>query len=130
MCVPPAMVGQVWPLVRHFIEAASRRTRALLMSGIDADLAAQRSLLWVAWDGAAFVAAGVTQLEPGDDGLSCRVVAAGGRSAPDWRALMGGIETFARAEGCRRVRFEGRPGWRRVLPDFTAPRVVYEKELA
>ncbi|BAF86846.1 hypothetical protein AZC_0848 [Azorhizobium caulinodans ORS 571] len=120
----------MWPLVGHWIEAAARRTRAMHTPTVRASLQDRQALLWVALAGGEVIAAAVTELEVGDDGLSCRIVAAGGRDAGAWAPLIHGIEDFARAEGCVRVRFEGRTGWRRYHPDYAVKRVVFEKELA
>lgn len=128
MCVPPEMAAEVWPLVGHFLVAASRR------GGVDLPevlgrLRDGRALLWVVADRSAFVAALLTQIERGDDGLSCRIIAIGGEGAAGWVRLIARIEDYARAEGCARVRFEGRHGWRRHLPEYRVPRAVFEKEL-
>ncbi|MFG1389085.1 hypothetical protein [Xanthobacter versatilis] len=128
MCVPPSMAGEVWPKVGHFLVAAARRG-GLHLPEVVARLPTGDALLWVAVEGDAFAAAAITQLERGDDGTSCRLVAAGGIGAAGWVHLIDGIEAYARAEGCVRMRFEGRHGWRRHLPDYQVPRAVFEKDI-
>ena len=46
-----------------------------------------------------------------------------------WLGLLGKIEEFARAEGCKSTRIMGRKGWARVLPSYQVKRIVLEKDL-
>jgi hypothetical protein len=59
----------------------------------------------------------------------CTIVACGGHGFERFGGLIGGLERFARAEGCARVRICGRRGWARRLPDYFVKRVILEKEL-
>ena len=52
-----------------------------------------------------------------------------GRQLLRSRHLIGTIEQFARAEGCARVRMQGRRGWRRVFKDYSEPFITLEKNL-
>lgn len=129
MCVPPEMVAEVWPFVGQFIVSAAVRGGGLHLPEVIERLPDARALLWVIEEDGAFVAALITQVEAGDDGTCCRIVALGGSGASDWVHLISQIEDYARDEGCVRVRFEGRHGWRRHLPDYRVPRAVFEKDI-
>jgi hypothetical protein len=45
-----------------------------------------------------------------------------------WLPLIDGIETYARAEGCTRVRIFGRKGW--LLHGFEERHIIMDKELS
>ena len=47
----------------------------------------------------------------------------------EWLPLLGALERYARAEGCKAMRIFGRRGWERLLPDYKPARVLLEKEL-
>jgi hypothetical protein len=46
-----------------------------------------------------------------------------------WLPLVDQIETYARAEGCRRVRIFGRKGWLHVPDGFEEKHLIMDKEL-
>jgi hypothetical protein len=85
--------------------------------------------LWVAWDGSKVLAAAITRINVQRSGLACQIAACGGTEGERWMHLISRIEDWARAEGCRKVVIEGRPGWERVFPAYKRVRVVLEREL-
>jgi hypothetical protein len=129
VCVDPALVKSVWPLVAGLIRAAMQRGDVGAYHPVEENVLAGRSLVWLATDGTDIHAAAVTQLERTDRGLICVIVACGGRQMCRWLHLIEGIEEFARAEGCAATRIVGRKGWARVLPSYRAKRIILEKEL-
>jgi hypothetical protein len=88
-----------------------------------------RALLWLATDGATIHAAAVTELAASEWRKVCVIVACGGHDRARWLHLIGGIEEFARAEGCAAVRILGRKGWARVLPEYRMHRIVLERDV-
>jgi hypothetical protein len=65
----------------------------------------------------------------------CEIIACGGKGmrsprGQGWLHLIEKIEDYARAEGCSTVRVVGRKGWKRMLTDYRARRVILEKEIA
>lgn len=112
-----------WPVVLPWIEAACARpgcdhTAASLL----ALLKAGQGTLWVIHPQAGEpVAAGVTQIRDYDSGRrSCWILAMGGGRVREWLPTLAAIESQSRALGCAVVEFDGRPGWSRLLPDYTA----------
>ena len=138
VCVDPARVPDVWPHVAPLIARALRRGGfAPCAEDACADLArrlrAGTALIWLAWDGEKILAAAVTELAHEDCAKDrakvCTIVACGGEDFARFGHLIAGLEAYARAEGCARMRICGRPGWRRRLRGYALARVVIEKRL-
>lgn len=132
LCVAPEMVDATWPHVVGFIEAAFENDRGddsaeLVLE----ELRAQLSLLWVAWDGNAVLAAATTKLIKTRRGLVCLITSCGGHDMGPtaWRKALRPIEDYARAEGCWKTRIEGRRGWAKVFPDYREAWIALEKRL-
>ena len=129
VCVDPVRVREVWPLVAPLIAAAMRRSGLGQVADVMRSLASGAALLWLAWDGERILAAAVTELALSDDKKLCTILACGGTGFARFGQLIGGLERYARAEGCARMRISGRKGWARLLPDYAIQRVIIEKQL-
>jgi hypothetical protein len=114
VCVDPERVREVWPHVSALLKAACYRTRLNAFADIEADILAGRSLLWPAWNGSGVESAAATILINSEIGKVCIITACGGSDMKRWLPLIGEIETYAKSEGCKRVRIYGRKGWRHV----------------
>src|SRR5450756_2842104 len=62
ICIDPAHVARVWPLVSHLIRAAMRKGRISEFADVERAVLDGQQLLWVAADRRAIWAAAVTQL--------------------------------------------------------------------
>lgn len=129
VCVDPARIHEFWPYVRPLLEKACRRTRLNAFTDLEADILAGRSLAWIAWNGRGIEAAAATILANSDLGRVCVITLCAGRDMSRWLKLIDRIETYARDEGCARIRIFGRKGWLRVLKGFEANHVIMDKEL-
>jgi hypothetical protein len=129
VCIDPARVNEIWPQVRPLLENACHRTSLNAFADFEADILAGRSLVWLAWNGSAIEAAAATALTNSDLGKVCVITLCAGRGMTRWLKLIGGIEAYARDEGCTRIRIFGRKGWLRVLEGYEARHVVMVKEL-
>lgn len=130
VCVHPNAVDDLWPHVRGYLESTFWRGRH--KGDIDtvlADIKNGLALLWIVWDGRGILAAITTKLIQEPAGLVCLITACGGVFMKRWLALIADIEAYAKAEGCRCMRAEGRKGWKAMLPDYREPWVVLEKRL-
>lgn len=127
LCVDPSLVERVWPLARHFIKAAIERTALSDFAAVEKDVLSGRDYLWLAVSDQTVKAAATTQLSRVGDRTICLIVACGGRA--NWKALLPGIEAYARAEGCSEMRIGGRPGWERALDGYASKYVILQKEL-
>ena len=130
VCVDPARVQEVWPHVRSLLREACRRTRLNAFGDIEADILAGRSLLWVAWNGRAIESAAATILINSESGKVCIITVCGGCDMKRWLPLIKQIESYARREGCARVRIYGRKGWLRVLDGYAQKHIIMDKELS
>jgi len=129
VCVDPKRIGEVWPHVSSLLKGACRRTRLNAFEDIEADILAGRSLLWVAWNGRAIESAAATILINSESGKVCIITVCGGSDMKRWLPLIGQIESYARREGCARVRIYGRKGWLRVLAGYAQKHIIMDKEL-
>lgn len=129
VCVDPQQVHEIWPHVRPSLKAACCRTGLNAFSDIEADVLAGRSLLWVAWEGHAVEAAAASVLINSEIGKVCVITVCGGRGMERWLPLIGQVESYARNEGCARVRLYGRKGWLRVLDGYEQKYVIMDKEV-
>lgn len=137
LCVSPAKLASVWPIVEPMIDAAYD-SAGEIMPDVRTWLIEERGLLWVLVKpddraGALatenrIAAAATTSLVMGRTGLYCRVVACGGSQA-DWAGCIAAIEHYAKTEGCYKVALDGRRGWSRFLPDYDPVCVSYERRI-
>jgi hypothetical protein len=128
-CIDPAAVARFWPLARDLIKQAIDRTGLCDFADLEAECLAGQQLLWLAHNGSKVEAAATTQLIEVGGVKICVVVACGGKDRARWLAHLGGIEDYARNEGCARMRIYGRKGWERVLRSYRAKHVILEKGL-
>lgn len=130
LCIDPAVVNVLWPLARELIRSAFDRTCLGNFEDTERDVLSGRQLLWIAWNGEAIEAAATTELIKVGEAKICVVVACGGKNRARWLPLLGGIEDYARKEGCAGMRIYGRKGWERALRGYRARHVILQKELA
>lgn len=127
-CVPPHDAAQYWPLARYFIAKAINKVGISDPVRVEFDVVTGAALLWIAAEDNKVYGAGVTQFA--DDKRVCEIVAWGADDHDRCDHLLAEtIEPFARAEGCTAMRFLGRQGWTRKLPDWRLKAVVLEKAL-
>ncbi len=129
VCIDPARVHAIWPHVSSLIERAMRRGGLSRFVDVEHAALGGRLLLWIVWNGAAIVGAVVTDLVLTDAGKVCVIVAFAGTELRQQLELLPQIESYARAEGCTRVRIFGRTGWARVLKGFAKHGVILDRRL-
>lgn len=128
VCVPPDDVLRVWPHVRELIVDAAKRGAGDIFS-IESGVLNGPDLLWLAWDGEKILAAAVTSLGIANNDKICTIVACGGDEWSRFGHLIEGLEKFAKDEGCKAIRINGRPGWLRALNGYRALQVTIEKAI-
>ena len=133
VCVDPKRVREIWPAVAPLLRQATARTGLSAFADIERDVLNGDSLLWIAVSGegsvVAIEAAASTRLQHTDTGKVCVITGCAGANMLRWLPLISGIESYARDEGCARVRIFGRKGWLRVLEGYRAKHIVLHKEL-
>lgn len=128
LCVDPAQVHKVWPLVSHLIAEAMQRGGGD-QEEVERGVLSGQLLLWVAADEKAIWAAAVTGLHVEREQRFCCIWACGGKEQVRWPVLELELEKFARDEGCAFMRIYGRRGWAKVFPDYKLKQIVLEKAL-
>ena len=111
------------------LRAAIARGRISDFAGVRRRAFEGAALLWIVWNGRRIQAAALTELQAVGGEKLCTIVACGGRQSQAWIGLIARLEGYAKAEGCRAMRFYGRSGWLRVLPDYRQIAIVAEKHL-
>ncbi len=94
-------------------------------SVIEKNILEGKSLLWLAYDGERVHAVATTDLY----GDHCTITACAGHHLKQFLPLIKDLEQFARDEGKKSIRVEGRKGWQRILKDYRRKAVVLEKAL-
>lgn len=129
ICVDPALVDQAWPVAKEMIRSAMARGGMCSFSGVEHDVLAGHSLLWLAWDGTAILAAAVTRVDSMDACRTGTIVACGGSDFRRFGHLREQLERYFDAEGCAVSRIYGRKGWLKHYPDYKIRSVMMEKML-
>lgn len=129
VCVHPTDVARVWPLVAPLVVGAITRTNLCHTLDVVPDVLSGKAQLWLALAGDKILAAATTILRRTDRELICELTALGGRDRKRWLSMLAPIEAWAKTEGAARVRFYGRPGWVRILENYSAKHVILERAL-
>jgi hypothetical protein len=124
ICVDPAHVDKIWPVVSHLVKRAIDRGFSEFPV-IEANVLDGMYLLWLAVKGDNIIGVAVTGLV----GDACEIIAAAGTDVGTWLHLITPIEDYARAEGRALMRIICRRGWKRLLPDYRETSIVLEKVL-
>lgn len=130
--VDPANLPVVWPHVAAEVENIAARSRGrMLASDIREMIETGERVLWVAveQDNGALLGLAMTEIHQYPRRKACRLVACTGRERTKWLNLLGGIEGWAKAEGCDVIESFARKGWSRELPDYFMSHCFLEKDI-
>ena len=121
-------VPAIWPFVEGMLTDGVRtrnpeydgaETYSLLVSGY--------AQLWLATSpGRQIEAVLITEIT--DEG-DCNIRSLVGEDFPRWLGLLGDIEDWAKANGCKRMTTRARMGWKRALKGYKTTSVFMEKDL-
>lgn len=125
-CIDPKLVSEYWPSARQLIKTAIEQTDLSEFADIEVQVLAGDQLLWLAWSGK-IEAAATTHLIKTRGKPVLVITACSGHDRARWLPLLAHIETYARNEGCSRVRLYGRKGWERALDGYRCDYVILEK---
>lgn len=110
--------------------AAVEATDLVAFAEIRDAVLAGRALMWLALDNNRLLAVATTELRRTEHSLVCVITSCAGHLGDELHRLLGGIEDFARAEGCNKVRLTGRRGWARKLKEhYVQKHVMLERQL-
>lgn len=130
LAVEPTKAHQLWRFVEPMLAAGFAAADEEMPKNMLELIESRHAVLWIAVvERSAIVAALATQLEVHPSGLVCKLMSVGGSELNSWRGHIGQVEEYAKAEGCIKMRLEGRDGWERALPGYRRVAIVIEKEL-
>lgn len=129
VCVNPSEIDSYWPTVAPWLRRAMERGDLGLFKVVESDVKSQGAILWVAKVNGELCGAAVTQIQTTERSRACVILACGGSGINSWLRLLSSIEQYGRTYQCDLVRFEGRKGWTRLLPDYRTDKVIMERRL-
>ena len=127
-------IDEVWPLLEPCFEKAVEAVHTeWTTSAILTDAHDRKLLLWAIYrreSPVPILAAAASSIRETKGGKTAVIEHIGGTDMQAWlRPALEKFERLAREHGCTRLELEGRMGWLRVLPGFTAQRIVLGKTL-
>lgn len=123
-------VHECWRFIEPMIGKSCDRSRGqVTLDKVYSDLLTGDAVLWIAHRDSQPVAAGITAIEERSDGKCCCIRHMGGGDMQSWIGHIETIKEFARFNGCNRVEFEGRHGWKRVVKGAQDVGAIYEVQI-
>lgn len=130
MCVGPNHLKAIWPFAEPLLRKAYAEMDEFMPTNLYQWLEAMKGHLWVGIRDNRVIYAFTTALVARPSGLALMVYALAGDGLQHICDCEQIIAEYARAEGCVKIRSEGRQGWVRALPGYKTASVVFEKELS
>src|SRR5690606_38437080 len=130
--VPAGAVPALWPRVEALVQRACVRSDGRYEADdVLRALQAREMQLWIALarPGLAIACVCVTEIVDYPRERRCGLVFCAGVQPERWLGCLGGIECWARQQGCAALELQGRPGWERLLGDWTKTHVVLRKRI-
>lgn len=132
LCVPPEMVGAAWPACGAWLLRGLKEADDVpVLETIDA-CREGRQQLWIMGDfeRCECLGAAVTQITVEGEALFVDVLVLSGKDLRVWaRPFADSLAAFAKAEGARSIRANGRPEWARLFPEVRAVGGAGEKTI-
>ena len=123
-------VDGVWPLAERHLLKSYRSNDQNIPINLRLDLRRGIRQLWLVTRGdVTIIAAGVTAIHELRSGNVLKIEQFGGSSMGEWLHLLEEVEAYARSQGCKKVMWEGRRGWTRLLADYEVSAWTMEKRL-
>ena len=128
--IPRDHVDGIWPLAEGHLLRSYRRSDQNIPIGLRDDLRTGHRQLWLLTQGdVTIVAAGVTCIVALRSGHALKIEHFAGSNIGQWLHLLEEVEAYAKSQGCRKVMWEGRKGWIRLLADYEVSAWTMEKRL-
>jgi hypothetical protein len=120
LCVPPDQFGAVFPFCSDTLQRGLKLCDLEQMGDVSERIQAASLQVWMVTDGDAVLATCFTDINVEHDGARfVAVYGLAGQRIMKWaRKLSDALAAFAREECCSHVRFAGRPGWEKLLPEY------------
>lgn len=128
--IPREYVDGMWPHVEKMLLRSYRRADQNIPLTLRRDLRSGHRQLWIITTGdVTIVAAGVTCIFAMRSGLALKIEHLGGGSMRLWLSTLRELERYALNQGCKKLMWEGRRGWKRLIPDYQEFAVTMIKRL-
>ncbi len=122
-----------WYEVTHELiaEACARSGGRWTLNDVLKCLLSGRFKLWVAMRDEEIAGIGISEIIFYPQLRECKVIAATGEDAGAWDHLILEIEEWAMTQGCRKMKLETRPGWKKPMAKYgyELTHVILEKDL-
>jgi hypothetical protein len=130
-CLGPEQIDGAWGHFAHHLRRLERESKLLLAEALKLDLKASKRQLWGYEDGSKVTGVAITEVYDTPAGKACEVVGACGTESERGQieAIFAEIKKWALLIGCKRIRFGGRPGWKRRLKGFKQVGIILEQEI-
>lgn len=116
--LPTDLILDCWPAIRPFVlKILERDDVNTEQSYLDA-LSEGRMQAWVAVADHQVIALMMTEIHTYPRGKVCQMIACVGEQMRDWVDFISEVESWARKEGCVKMRPVARTGWSRVLARY------------
>ncbi len=130
--VHPYDLPEIWPVVRDRIADAAEYSNGRFTDKTVADRILQNLMqLWVIIENGEIITSFVTQVNTYPTGIkSCDIYAIGGHDTKKCvDAFTAAVSEWAESVGCSSLEFIGRPGWQKILKNWTRLSVMMELPL-
>jgi len=114
----------IWPLVADIIKRGCDKFNNLTLDGVFDDLHSG-SQLWVAGCND-ITSVCVTRIYKNGN---CNIELCAGQDVDKIVSFLPIIEQWAKENGAKRMRMQGRPGWRKKLTSYKLEKIIMEKSL-
>lgn len=127
--VPRDRIDDAWPLVKDLLASGLRYSHGRInIEDLRALIDEGQVYLWVAIKGGQIICAAALEFVQYPQKRACRLISVAGGTRNEWLHHRLSIDQWARDNDCDTIELVGRPGWRKVLPDWKYS-VLLEKDL-
>ena len=133
--IPPDAAPKVWPIAAQMLAPAIERSNGYTSASKElSQVVNLQKQLWMVLvdDGGKnkAVAAGITSLQPNEDGTTtANIEYFGGENMNQWFVLKDVFEQWAKDNGCSDIRFWARKAWVKKLKDYDLTHYIMRKVL-
>ena len=129
-CVPKTEFDQVRPAVNAWLEKGQKHLDGqYTINGIWRDLENNVLQLWIYMENHQVMMVTLTAILEYDTYKACLISFITGKKRQKWLHYLKTIEHWAKQIGCTKMELLGRKSWRRILSDWTTPKIYLEKEI-
>lgn len=127
--VKPDEVETAWDMVSRFLNPAIKEDLYHSEDSLKDLLLKDQALMFVAFLNGKAKGAAIVQIEEGKDNL-VNILCLGGQDFKEWKQeLNDALTKYAIGMNCKSIVALGRPGWKKLWPDFKAGKTLFCKEV-